>query len=122
MRRLSAVISLFVEVEGAAAAALEKKLARAVVVPPAKISGSVVTMNSRVVCRDERGVTREIEVVYPWHEDARSGKTSVLHALGRALLGAAVGDAVDVTEGAARGPLVVEAICYQPEAAGEYHL
>lgn len=120
--RLSAVINLYEEVDDAATAALQEELDRADVVSPAAVSPRVVTMNSRVLCRDESGATREVEVVYPWHADTASGRISVLAPLGRALIGAAVGDAIQVAGRGRPRSWSVEAIQYQPEAAGEFNL
>jgi len=120
--RLSELVSLYGEVEGAATESLQEELDRAVVVPHSEVAASVVTMNSCVVCRDEQGATREIKIVYPQDADATSGRISVLAPLGRALLGARVGDRVDVVGRGRSRSWTVEVIRYQPEAAGDYHL
>jgi regulator of nucleoside diphosphate kinase len=121
-RRLAGVISLYENVEVTATLSLQQDLDRAVVVPVAKVAPSIVTMNSRVVVADENDERREIEVVYPWHADAARGRVSVLAPAGRALLGAAVGERVEIF---GRGRIriwSIEAIRYQPEAAGDFHL
>lgn len=121
--RLSEVILTHSDVDEAAAESLQDELDRARVVPTAELSASVVTMNSRVVCRDERGALRELEVVYPIDADANSGRVSVLSPLGRALLGAAVGHRVEVASGGKSvRTWIIEDIRYQPEAAGDLHL
>lgn len=121
-RRLSSLASLYGELEADAVASLEEELERAVVVPPAMVDSSVVTMSSRVACRDESGALRELQIVYPNQSDAAAGRISVLAPLGRALLGAAVGDRVEVVGGRKARTWVIEAIRYQPEAAGDYEL
>jgi regulator of nucleoside diphosphate kinase len=121
-RRLSSLVSLYADVETAAVASLQEELERAVVVPPSTIDSSVVTMSSRITCRDETGALRELQVVYPRQADVSQGRISVLAPLGRALLGAAVGDRIEVVSGRKERKWSIEAIHYQPEAAGDYHL
>lgn len=121
--RLSEVILLYSEVDEAAAESLQEELDRARVVKTAELASSIVTMNSRVVCRDERGAIRELEVVYPRDANAAEGRVSVLAPLGRALLGASVGHRVAVASGGKSvRTWVIEEIRYQPEAAGDHHL
>lgn len=120
--RLAALISHYEEIDDAAAAALQAELDRANVVAQTGVSPDVVTMNSRVVCRDSSGASREVEIVYPWHADTRAQRISVLAPLGRALLGAAVGDSIEVTAGGRARTWTVERIDYQPEAAGQLDL
>lgn len=122
IRRLSEVVALYEEKESAAVEALQRELDRAVVVPSSAVEASVVTMNSRVVCRDDHGTVREVHVVYPQDADASSGRVSVLAPLGAALLGARVGDRVHVVGRGAARAWTIEAIRYQPEAAGDFHL
>lgn len=127
VRRLTAVIALYQDVDASGAAALQDCLARATIVPHDEIPPTVVTMNTRVVCRERAGggqpaQSREVSVVYPWHADADDGRISVLAPLGRALLGASVGASIEVA--GARGPrrATLETIRYQPESAGDWHL
>jgi regulator of nucleoside diphosphate kinase len=121
-RRLSSLVSLYGHVETEAVTSLQEELERAVVVAASNVGSSVVTMSSRVVCRDDSGALRELQVVYPRQSDAAAGRISVLAPLGRALLGAAVGDRVEVVSGGKPRTWSIEAIRYQPEAAGDYHL
>ncbi|BDG04801.1 nucleoside diphosphate kinase regulator [Anaeromyxobacter oryzae] len=103
---------------------LATALRSAIVVPPDRIPGDVVTMRSRLVLRDtESGERREVVLVYPGEERAGAGRVSVLSPVGVALLG--------LSEGAVLGwplrddrmaVLEVEAVQYQPEAAEEFHL
>jgi len=121
--RLSEVILLFSDIDEGATESLQQKLDRARVVKASELASSVVTMNSRVVCRDERGAIRELEVVYPRDANAAEGRISVLAPLGRALLGASVGQQVEVASGGKSvRTWVIEEIRYQPEAAGDDHL
>jgi regulator of nucleoside diphosphate kinase len=120
-RRLAGVISLYENVEVAATLSLQNDLERAVVVPVANVSPSIVTMNSRVVVLDENEEPRELEVVYPWHADAARGRVSVLAPVGRAILGAAVGERVEIFRGGRVRVWSIQKILYQPEAAGDFH-
>lgn len=103
VRRLTAVADLYEAVEPEATTQLRTVIARANRAPAAKIPRSAVTMNSRLRLRDDR----EVSLVYPW--DSKRDRISVLSPLGLELLGARVGKRV-------------EAIPYQPEAAGDHHL
>lgn len=118
VERLATVVATYSAKDDDAASALQAELDRAEIVASAKVPPVVVTMNSRVVLRDEAGNTREVTLVYPWEADADAGKISVLAPLGRALLGARVGDRVDVFTQRGGRAWVVESIPYQPEAAG----
>ena len=110
--------------EAEAASALADELGRAEVVPLDQLAGNVVTMNSRVVFRDEQtGETREASLVYPADSDPDNGRISVLAPIGSALLGLAVGQAIDwpLPRGRTKRLRIVE-IIYQPEEAGHLHL
>jgi len=122
VRRLASLALLYSDVETDAVVSLQEELERAVVVAASTVDSSVVTMRSRVACRDESGAVRELQVVYPRQSDAAAGRISVLAPLGRALLGAAVGDRVEVVGGGKARTWSIEAIRYQPEAAGDFHL
>ncbi len=120
--RLSAMVSLYGEAEDAATSALQEELDRANVVAQGAVSPNVVTMNSRVVCHDDGGAAREVQVVYPWHSNTAAGKISVLAPLGRALLGAAVGDTIEVTGRGRARTWAIASIEYQPESSGHFEL
>lgn len=76
---------------GPVAEALDQELARARVVAPDEV-GAVVTMNSRVRCR-ETATGKEYQVVLVYPEDAgATGRISVLAPAGSALLGATPGE------------------------------
>ena len=106
---------------GPAAEALEQELSRAQVVERSEMPAGVVTMNSRVHCREESsGKDYHLTLVFP--EDAGGeGKVSILAPVGSALLGLSVGQQID-WPGPAGKPLKLTllAVEYQPEAAGAY--
>lgn len=116
VRRLTSVAALYDDLDPDACARLRERIARVKTMPAAKIPETAITMSSRIQLTDDRRGERELSLVYPWDE-SRHG-VSVLSALGLALLGSSVGAQV------ADGPrtLTVEAIPYQPEAAGDHHL
>jgi len=106
---------------GPGAIALQAELDRADVVSHEQIPAGVVTMNSRVHCREESsGKDYHLTLVYP-QDAGGEGKVSILAPVGSALLGLSVGQHIDWT-----GPsgkvlkLTLLAVEYQPEAAGEY--
>lgn len=99
---------------------LEAEVARARVVAESEVPPGVVTMNSRVRCREEvSGREYRLTLVYP--EDAGAdGTVSVLAPAGCALLGLSVGQLID-WPGPAGRPLRLKLleVEYQPEAAGD---
>lgn len=106
---------------GPGAVALQAELDRADVVGHDEVPAGVVTMNSRVHCREESsGKDYHLTLVYP-QDAGGEGKVSILAPVGSALLGLSVGQHIDWT-----GPsgkvlkLTLLAVEYQPEAAGEY--
>ncbi|HVH44208.1 MAG TPA: GreA/GreB family elongation factor, partial [Labilithrix sp.] len=113
VRRLTDVAAIYRDVDATGAARLLDTLARTQVVTAASMPPSVVTMNSRCAYRDASGRESEASLVYPW--DAGDERISVLSPLGEAMLGAPVG--VTLPSGWS-----LEAIRYQPEAAGDHHL
>ncbi len=106
---------------GPGAEALEKELARAQVVGHDEVPAGVVTMNSRVHCREEgSGKDWHLTLVFP--EDAGGeGRVSILAPVGSALLGLSVGQQIDWPgPGGKSLKLTLLAVEYQPEAAGAY--
>ena len=94
-------------------------LSEAVVVPSADVPPTVVTLNSRVRIRTVgTGTEREVTLVRPGRADLRQGQVSVLTPVGSALLGRRAGDVVDCQAPAGRVRFLIEAVLYQPEAAG----
>lgn len=103
--------------------AMEADLERAAGAEPTDVSPDLVTMNSTVNLRDlETGELETYTVVYPERADVALDRISVLAPLGRAILGARVGDLVEVRVPAGWRRIRVESLPYQPERAGDYHL
>ena len=102
------------------ATALETELARAQVVGHTEVPAGVVTMNSRVHCREESsGKDYHLTLVYPQDAGAE-GTVSVLAPVGCALLGLSVGQTIDwAVPGGKTLQLSLLGVDYQPEAAGE---
>ena len=102
--------------------ALQAELDRAdQVVGHNEVPAGLVTMNSRVHCREESsGKDYHLKLVYP--QDAGvEGTVSVLAPVGSALLGLQVGQHIDwPAPGGKTLKLTLLAVEYQPEAAGEY--
>lgn len=106
-----------------AAESLEAELTRARVVEEAQVPAGVVTMNSRVRCREEgSGKEYTLRLVYP-HDAGKDDTVSILAPVGCALLGLSVGQHID-WPGPAGKPLTLTllAVDYQPEAAGDFGL
>lgn len=106
-----------------AAAALLQELDRAEVLPPERIPGDVVTMNSTVECIDElSGERHQLTLVYPNDANVEKQRVSVLAPVGSALLGLSVGQRIDWQAPDGRHlRLRVTGIGYQPEANGDFH-
>jgi regulator of nucleoside diphosphate kinase len=103
---------------------LEAILDEAEVVPSTAIDRHLVTMNSVVVLEDLRSSHRTtVTLAYPGEADPACLRISVLSSLGRALIGARVGDVINASfaDSASRAFVVAELV-YQPEAAGRYDL
>jgi regulator of nucleoside diphosphate kinase len=104
--------------------ALQAELDRAdAVVGHDDVPAGVVTMNSRVHCREEiSGKDYHLTLVYP-QEAGGEGTVSVLAPIGTALLGLQVGQHIDwPAPGGKVLKLELLAVEYQPEAAGDRHL
>jgi len=108
---------------GDRADALDAELMRAEVVEPSQIPPDVVTMNSRVVYRDEEShETREVTLSYPQDASLEQGRISVLAPVGAALLGLSVGQEIEwQLPGGKSRRLRVLSVTYQPQAAGHCH-
>jgi regulator of nucleoside diphosphate kinase len=103
--------------------ALRGELQRAKIVTPQEIPANVITMNSRVLLRDnDSGEEMTLTLVFPQDADVMEDKISVLAPIGTAILGYCEGDTVEweVPDGLRR--LVVEKVLYQPEASGDMDL
>jgi regulator of nucleoside diphosphate kinase len=106
---------------GPGAVALQAELDRADVVGHDEVPAGVVTMNSRVHCREESsGKDYHLTLVYP-QDAGGDGKVSILAPVGSALLGLSVGQHIDWTAPSGKVlTLTLLAVEYQPQAAGEY--
>lgn len=110
--------------EDVAVEALYEELGRAGVIAVSETPPTLVTMNSRVVCRNlSTSRRREITLCYPRDADPTRGRISVFSPLGSALLGLSVGQEIDWKLPNGRlARFRIEEIVYQPEAAGDHHL
>ncbi|MCR9256351.1 MAG: transcription elongation factor GreA [Alphaproteobacteria bacterium] len=90
-------------------AELEDKLSRAEVIDPAKLSGDKVTFGTTVTLADEEtDEETTYTLVGPDESDIKKGLVSITAPLARAIIGKAVGDAVEVpAPGGARGYEIV---------------
>lgn len=103
--------------------ALEDELLRANLVAPQDVPDNVVTMNSRVRCKEEvSGREYALTLVYP-DQAGTPDTVSVLAPVGAALLGLSIGQSID-WPGPGGKPLrlTILSIEYQPEASGDYQL
>ena len=109
---------------GPGAEALQDELARAEVVGLDEVPAGVVTMNSRVHCREESsGKDYRLTLVYPEDAGKVDGAVSILAPVGSALLGLSVGQQIDWPgPGGKSLRLTLLAVEYQPEAAGDVGL
>lgn len=104
----------------AEAAQLQTVLAKANVVPSRDIPDDVVTLNSKVRLLDDRSnESMVLSLVFPADGvsdgDMEEANVSVLSPMGASLLGRHVGERIEKS-------IRVDALLYQPEAAGDYHL
>jgi regulator of nucleoside diphosphate kinase len=106
------------------AAELETLLDTAAIVPSASIDPEVVTMNSTVVLESRpAGERTTLTLVYPKDVNPDQSRVSVLSPVGRALIGAHVGDLIRVlVPGHGEREFVVAELTYQPEANGRFDL
>ena len=105
--------------------ALQEELDRAEsVVGHDEVPAGVVTMNSRVHCREQgSGKDYHLTLVYPKDANADDGKISILAPVGSALLGLQVGQHINwPAPGGKTLKLELLEVEYQPEAAGNYDL
>lgn len=123
LERIEALLDAPAHRHDAGAVALREELARAEVVAPTNMPADVVTMNSAVRAVDaDNGDAYELTLVYPRDADGDAGKVSVLAPVGSAILGLRVGQTMRwPMPGGRQLTLRVDAIRYQPEAAGHLH-
>jgi regulator of nucleoside diphosphate kinase len=104
-------------------AGLRQRLRGARVVNPDQIPRNVVTMNSHVVLRNlDSGDRFTCTLAYPGETRASRRRVSVTRPLGGALLGQRVGQIIRWAGGARERRLRIQAVPYQPEAAGDLNL
>ena len=105
-------------------AELESLLDTAAIVPSDTIDADVVTMNSAVVLESRpSGERTTLTLVYPKDVDPDQSRVSVLSPVGRALIGAHVGDLIRVlVPGHGEREFRVAELIYQPEANGRFDL
>lgn len=118
--KLTHLVQRLAPTVGEQADLLQEVLDLAQIVPSESIPPEVATLNSQIVIEDcGRREALSITLVLPQHADATAGRISVVSPMGRALLGRAVGEVIDVQlpNGTTRR-VELKAIPYQPEANG----
>ncbi|MCW7753127.1 nucleoside diphosphate kinase regulator [Desulfobotulus sp. H1] len=102
---------------------LMDELDRCQVVGPEEVPADAITMNSKVLLKDlATGKEAEWTLVFPGKADITQNRISILAPAGIAMIGLRVGDVVTWPTQDGEKRLRVEAILYQPEAAGDFHL
>jgi len=102
---------------------LEEELARCAEVSQETVPEDVITMNSKVTLKDlTSGKEITCTLVFPGDADSSQGRISVLAPLGMAILGYRVGDKISWQMPSGVHELQIDAVHYQPEAAGNYQL
>ncbi len=97
---------------------LREKLKRAVVVPWHAVDKGIVTVQSRVIVRDQNsGQTLTYTLVFPEEADYRAGRISVTAPIGAAILGHREGDIIEWEGAVASLRLQIQKVLYQPEAS-----
>ena len=100
---------------------LVEEMERAVIVPSERVSGNIVTLNTRMRVKDlDSAEETSIQLVFPNDEDFEHGKISILTPIGAALIGYSEGDIAEWRVPAGIRRLRIEEITYQPEADGLY--
>ncbi len=103
--------------------ALQAELELAQVVGPAEVPADVITMNSKARLRDlDTDEELTYTLAFPDQASIDEEKISVVAPVGTAMLGQRVGDQFEWEVPAGIVRFRVEAVLYQPEAAGHYHL
>lgn len=102
---------------------LGNELKRAKLVESAAIPADIITMNSVVRLRELKSkMELEITLVYPKDADVAQRKISILAPVATAVLGCRVGDKIRWPVPKGMATYEVEAVLYQPEAAGDMAL
>ena len=104
--------------------ALQAELDRAeTIVGHEEVPAGVVTMNSRVHCREESsGKDYRLTLVYQKDSNSEEGKVSILAPVGSALLGLQVGQHINwPAPGGKTLKLELLEVEYQPKAASDFN-
>lgn len=102
---------------------LQNELLDSTLLPQENISGSIITMNSRVLLKEVlTNRDAELTLTYPQDVDARERKVSVFSSIGIALIGKQVGDVVSWKTPVGLREFEILKVTYQPEAVGHYSL
>ena len=101
---------------------LRAQLGSARVVSPTEVPDNMITMNSRFALKTPDDDVICYTLVYPGSAATQQGRISVLSPMGKALLGARVGEEVCWVSHAGPQVAVVKRLLYQPEASGHFHL
>lgn len=98
-------------------------VSQATLLEPAQIPSDVVTMNSLVKIRYlDNQKTLNVRLVYPEQANVDQRQISIFSPLATALLGCKTGDQINLTTPARTVKIQIDAILYQPEAAGDLAL
>ncbi|MCX7865087.1 MAG: transcription elongation factor GreA [Novosphingobium sp.] len=81
----------------ASIADLEDKMSRAQIIDPTSLSGDRIVFGATVTLRDDDDKAVTYQIVGPYEADARKGRISYNSPLGKALIGRAVNDEIEVT-------------------------
>jgi regulator of nucleoside diphosphate kinase len=102
---------------------LSEELDRAHLLSSKDIPEDVVTMNSRVRIKDlNSGEEMTLTLVFPAEANFDQGRVSIMAPIGTALIGCRAGDTVEWEVPSGTRKFKIEAVIYQPEAAGDYDL
>lgn len=100
-------------------AELDQELDRAELIGAEELSPDVVTMHSTVRVADlETGARRVYTLVFPVEADIQNNRISILAPIGTALIGYRAGDSVQWKTPGGTKHIQIEAVLFQPEAAG----
>ncbi|MFZ5674465.1 MAG: nucleoside diphosphate kinase regulator [Pseudomonadota bacterium] len=92
--RLTMLADAIAERDAELADDLAGELERARVVADDKIAQGVIRMGSRVRFKDEKGLERDVTLVFPPEADIALGKLSILTPVGTALIGLSPGQSI----------------------------
>ena len=102
---------------------LQEEIGKSLVVDARQISPDIVTINSRFRLRDlNTDQEMVLTLALPGAANLEEGRISVASPIGTAILGYAAGDTIAWQVPSGTKTIRIEAVLYQPEAAGDYHL